>query len=162
MHIDTKFAMATINHLEEVASTLGPNEVCFFSQDDKARVPIGITAANKQAPMLMHVEYRVKLPDHDWVVAAGHKLVPSVYAGIEIKPDDIGNCQAVSYSGPTYIAIRSGKHSSSTAFSHAADFNRVMNRPEFDAVAKDANGQVKPVLILTVDDGPDENPRYEN
>jgi len=71
--------------------------------------------------MLMHVEYRVKLPDHDWVVATGHKLIPSVYAGMVIKPDDIGNRQAVSYSGPTYVAIRSGKHSSSTAFSHAAD-----------------------------------------
>jgi len=37
-----------------------------------------------------------------------HKRVPSVYAGTEIKPNDIGNRQAVSYSGPTYIAIRSG------------------------------------------------------
>jgi len=30
------------------------------------------------------MEYRVKLPDHDFVVAAGHKLVPSVIAGLEI------------------------------------------------------------------------------
>ena len=37
-----------------------------------------------------------------------HKRVPSVYCGIEIKPNDIGNRQAVSYFGPTYIAIRSG------------------------------------------------------
>ena len=29
---------------------LGPREVCLLSQDDKARVPIGTTAANKQAP----------------------------------------------------------------------------------------------------------------
>jgi len=63
-------------------------------------MPIGIPAANKQAPMLMHMEYRVKLPDHDWVVAAGHKLIPSVYAGTEIKPNAIGNRQAVSHSGP--------------------------------------------------------------
>ncbi len=53
-----------------------------MSLDDKSHVPIGLSAANKQAPLLMHLEYRVKLPDHDWVVAAGHKLIPSVYAGI--------------------------------------------------------------------------------
>jgi hypothetical protein len=33
----------------------------------------------------MHVEYRVTLPDHDWVIAGKHKLTPSVYAGIDIK-----------------------------------------------------------------------------
>ena len=75
----------TPRHLEELISVLGPNEVCFISQDDKARVPIGLTAANKQAPLLMHVEYQVSLPDHDWIVAAKHKLIPSVYAGIRIE-----------------------------------------------------------------------------
>ena len=34
------------------------------------------TAANKQSPLLMHVEYKVKLPD--WVIASRHKLIPSV------------------------------------------------------------------------------------
>lgn len=80
-HPDGFFCTATINRLEEVASLLGPEEVFFLSQDDKCRVPIGLTAANKQAPLLMHLEYRIQLPDHDWVVAAGHKLIPSVYAG---------------------------------------------------------------------------------
>ena len=37
-----------------------------------------------------------------------HKRVPSVYAGTEIKPNDIAIRQAVSYSGPTYLATRSG------------------------------------------------------
>ena len=41
-------------------------------------MPIGITAANKQAPLLMHVDYKATLLDHDSVVAGGHKLIPSV------------------------------------------------------------------------------------
>ena len=53
----------------------------------------------------MHVEYRVTLPDHDWVIAGKHKLTPSVYAGIDIKENGMGKIEAVSYSGPTYIAI---------------------------------------------------------
>ena len=51
-HPDKFFATSTIRGLETSASILGPEEVFFLSQDDKARVPIGITAANKQAPFL--------------------------------------------------------------------------------------------------------------
>lgn len=94
----------------------------FISQDDKARVPIGITAATKQAPLLMHVHYKVSLPDHDWGVANRHKLIPSVYAGCLINSNAMGKPEAVTYSGPTYISIRSGKHSASTASSHAEDY----------------------------------------
>ena len=121
-HPDGTFCTATINSLEELASLLGPEQVCFISQDDKARVPIGTTAANKQCPLLMHVEYKVKFPDHDWVIAPRHKLIPSVYAGIEIATGGFGKADAVRYSGPTYISIRSGKHASSTAYAHALDF----------------------------------------
>ena len=188
-HPDGIFCTATLNSLVEVASLLGPDEAMFLSQDDKSRVPIGITAANKQAPLLMHVEYRVTLPDHDWVVADRHKLIPSVIAAIEIQRDGLGKREAVAYSGPTYIGIRSGRHSSSTALSHGLDFNRfvrtivllfyifilvivyndieiLINRlltlPEFDSITKTGSEKsVKPVVIFTVDGGPDENPRYQ-
>lgn len=161
-HMDGRFCASTLHHLEEIASLLGPSEICFLSQDDKARVPIGLTAANKQAPLLMHVEYKVTLPDHDWIVAAKHKLIPSVYAGIDIRKDSLGKPDAVGYSGPTYIAIGSGKHSSSTAYSHALDFERLLNIEEFDLITKDPNNNlVKPILIFSVDGGPDENPRYQ-
>lgn len=72
-HLDSNFAETSIHYLENIASILGPDQVFFISQDDKARVPIGVTAANKQAPLLMHMEYRIKLPDHDWVIAERHK-----------------------------------------------------------------------------------------
>jgi len=68
----------------------------------------------------------------------------------------------VSYSGPTFIAIRSGKHSSSTAFSHVKDLKTVLELPEFQELVRVAGGgQTKPVFMFTVDGGPDENPRYE-
>ena len=102
-HPDHHFCTSTVRTLETVAWILGPNQVSLVSQDDKARVPIGLTAANKQAPLLMHVEYRVSLPDHDWVIAARHKLIPSVYAGCIIKEDAMGQPEAVTYSGTTYI-----------------------------------------------------------
>ena len=95
----TNFVKATINALEELAGLLGPRVVTFHSHDDKAKVPIGITAASKQAPLLMHMEYKVILPDQDYVMASQHKLIPS-------RENDFSG-DAVTYSGTTYCAIRS-------------------------------------------------------
>ncbi|KAF6035822.1 hypothetical protein EB796_005872 [Bugula neritina] len=159
-HQDSKFAAATVKYVHQLAAALGPSEVLFISQDDKARVPIGITAANKQAPLLMSLEYKVTLPDHDWVIAQRHKLIPSVYAVCQIKPNMIGQENAVTYSGPTYITIRSGKHDTSSAYSHGLDFNQMIELDEMKNAVKTVDGIVKPVLIFSTDGGPDENPRY--
>lgn len=120
------FTYVLYRSLEHIISTLGSSQVIVISQDDKSRVPIGLAAANKQAPILMHLDYKIRLPDHDWVIAPQCKLIPSVYAGINIKDGKIGDPNTVTYSGPTYIAIRSAKHSSSTASSHAFDFRKIL------------------------------------
>ena len=159
-HPDARFCTATMPALESVASVLGPDQVFYLSQDDKARVPLGITTANKQAPILMHVDYRVRLPDHDFVVAKRHKLIPSVSAVIQIGREGDGKPSAVSYSGSTYIAIRSGKHCSSTAENHAADLKRLIDSSAFESFVKTPDGLVKPIFISMSDGGPDENPRY--
>lgn len=100
-------------------------------------MPIGITAAHKQSPILMSMEYPVRLPDHDWVVAERHKLVPSVYAGLTIDSRKLdGSTANIKYSGPTYVAIRSGKHSGSTAATHAFDFNTLLKLEAFDPVMR--------------------------
>ena len=44
---------------------LGPEEVVFYSQDNKAKVPIGLAVANNKVSLVMHVTYKVKLPDHN-------------------------------------------------------------------------------------------------
>ena len=155
-----KFACASIRSLEELAAILGPAEVTFHSQDDKAKVPIGLTAASKQAPMFMHMEYQVTLPDHDFVVAPKHKLIPSVIGDMKlVKSKDLTN-DAVTYSGATYIGIRSAKHSASSAFAHLQDMMRVRSLPEFATSFQTDRHKEKKVMIVTVDGGPDENPRY--
>ena len=109
--------------------------------------------------MLMHMDYRVKLPDHDWVVAERHKLIPSVYGIIEIKADMMGDRRAVTYSGPTFITVRSGKHCSSTASSHGQDFDSIMSKEDLFPHTRLEDCQTKPVVMIVVDGGPDENPR---
>ena len=107
----------------------------------------------------MHLEYQVRLPDHDFVIAANHKLIPSVIRGMEIKKHCFSS-EAVTYRGPIYIAVRSAKHSGSNAYHHLFDLKKIRSLPEFEPILY-SDGNLKPVLIMTVDGGPDENPRYE-
>jgi hypothetical protein len=159
-HADTKFARTTHESLVQLCSILGLYDVACLSQDDKAKVPLGLPAANKQSTVIMNMEYEVKLPDHDFVVAARHKLTPSVVAGLEVAAGKFDN--AVSYSGPTFIGIRSGKHDSSIAATHAADLRHLYaNVEEFKPLLYRKDGLVKPILVIFVDGGPDENPRYQ-
>ncbi|KAL0818781.1 hypothetical protein ABMA28_008108 [Loxostege sticticalis] len=96
--------------------------------------------------------------------------------------------EAVTYSGPTYVAIRSGIHSSSTASTHAGGLLRKTKYDSSDetiherqtnesyyknhsnlylstlrnleTILKDEEGRRKPVVLIISDGGPEENPRY--
>ena len=159
-HQDADFTFATKDYLKSIASFYGSESVFVLSVDDKAKVPIGVTAAKYQVPMVMHMTYEVRLPDHDFVKAPKHKLIPSVYAACEVKAVSAKKDPEISYSGPTYIAIRSLKHESSTAYTHGYDFNHIMEMSEFQTTLKDSENEIKPIGILFVDGGPDENPRF--
>ena len=67
--------------------------------------------------------------------------------------------EAVSYSGSTYCVIRSAKHSSSSAYHHLQDMKRIRSLDIFDE-SFNKNSEAKPVMIVTMNGGPDENPRY--
>ena len=136
------FAKSFCDDLQNIDPLFGPDAVVFLSNDDKARVPLGLTAANKHAQILMHLSYKVRLPDHDFTIANKHKLIPSVYAECELLEDG-----KVSYSGATHIRIRSGKHDHSTAYTHLYDIRDLF-----------LSGSIKrkPILVLNTDGGPDE------
>lgn len=131
---------------------IGTKYACELSQNNKVRVSIGLAAANKQSPLLLHVEYKISLVNHDWVVAARQKLIPSVVAGVLIQPDGIGRAEAGGYSGPTYLEIRFSKHSPSTAYAHAMDFEHLFEVDEFrDMLKFGVDNAAKPIFIFTVD-----------
>ena len=146
INIDRIFAKSFLDDLNALDLLFGPDVVVFMSNDDKARVPLGLTAANKQGQILMHMSYKVRLADHDFTIAKGHKLIPSVYAECDLLEDG-----KISYSGTTHIRIRSGKHDSSTARTHAYDIRELF-----------LSGSIKkkPIVIISTDGGPDESPRY--
>ena len=60
--------------------------------------------------MVMHIDYQVTWPDHDFVEASKDKLIPSVIGDMKlVKRKDLTN-DAVTYSGATCIGIRSVKY----------------------------------------------------
>ena len=79
----------------------------------------------------------VKLPDHNFVVGERHKIIPSVYGVCNILPSG-----KVSYSGDTFIRLRSGKHDSSTAFTHAYDLKKLFEEGSIPN---------KPIFVLETD-----------
>ena len=107
----------------------------------------------------MHVSHEIRLPNHDFVKATKHKLTPSVYAGCETQSPSAWADSEISYSGPTYVPIRSGKHDSSTACSQGNDFNHVMEMKEFQEPVK-VDDVTKSIPIILCDGGPDENPQF--
>lgn len=151
-HEDRSFAKSVFEMAEEFATLFDPDSVFYLSQDDKARVPLGLPVSKKQTALVMHVDYRVTLPDHDFPIGEKHKLIPSVYAACNVKDEK------VTFSGPTYIAIRSARHDKSTAKTHQFDFDKLTNLAEFETSIKNKKGEIKPLIFVAVDGGPDESP----
>ena len=63
-HPDGHFAMASLMFARELANLFGDNHVFFLSQDGKAHEPLGLPISKKQTAVLMHLEYKVTLPNH--------------------------------------------------------------------------------------------------
>lgn len=155
-HPDRIFAAESFKAVDEIASFLGPGAAVYISQDDKSSVPLGVIAAKKQSAILMNMRVRLRLPDHDFKVGSRHLLTPSVIAVCTIDPK-VG----VTYTGPTYVAVRSAKHNGSTAYSHNEDLKHFAE-VESEVFKKEGSvSEYKPVWFKGVDGGPDENPRFE-
>ena len=145
-NVDRGFAKSFIDDMFEVANIFGALATLFLSNDDKASVPLGLAAASLQALILMHLSYKVTLLDHDFVVGAKHKQIPSVYGVCEITSQG-----KVSYAGGTFIRIRSGKYDTSSAATHAYDTHELFEKGKISG---------KPILLIEIDGAPDEAFRF--
>ena len=77
-HEDADFCFSHAKDLNFIAAILGSEETIFISPDYKAIVKLGIIAAKLQTAMVLHLSYRVRLPNHDYIVASKHHLIPSI------------------------------------------------------------------------------------
>ena len=103
------------------------------------------------------MEYQVTLPDYNHVIGSKHKLISSVTGKMKVIKSRGLNSGAVIYSGPTYIAIRSAKHSGLSAGHHLRDIKRASS---FQNLMTVSNVSIpEKVMIVTIDGGPVDNPR---
>ena len=140
------FTKSFMDDLFDVCELFGPKSLLVLSIDDKARVKLGLAAALLQSAMLMSMDYKVRLPDHSLVVGELHWLIPSVYGVCDIDEKCCLTC-----SGDRFIRVRSGKHDSSTPFTHAYDIRELF---KCDLV------NMKPIVIYMSDGATDEAPRF--
>ncbi|CAF4403449.1 unnamed protein product, partial [Adineta steineri] len=83
-----------------------------------------------------------------------HKQIPSVYGILVFKN------QQLSYSGSTYIVVRSGKHDYSTAFTYLTSLFKYLSLNKFKECSHTDNSEIKLIFIVFTDGGPDQKPRF--
>ena len=105
----------------------------------------------------------VKINDHDFNVAPRHSFIMSVYAIFEIE--DTGHYddhRRVSWRGPTQVVVRSGYHERACTYNHAIDVGAMLDDRRFDKWTRDGEGNLKRVLHIGGDNGPDEAMKNES
>ena len=96
----------------------------------------------------------VSVPDHDFPIAAKHKLVPSVY--LLINPSNTNDSLR---SGKMRIFIRPEYFLSTSCETHMVDLMSITKEESFRKFTHDGDS-VKPFWCLLTDGGPDENPQF--
>ena len=107
----------------------------------------------------MYLKCRVTLLNHNYVIAPQHKLILFVIGDICVQKKDFSG-DVVTYSGPTYCAIQSRKHSDSSTYHHLQDMKCIQSLDIFNDSFNNDTGDLKLVMIITIDGGPDENTRH--
>lgn len=148
-HVSVIFTSSTIQHLEDKAGFLGSEEVTFNSLGNKSKIPSRLTALHTQASLVMHIEYKVKISNHDIIIAKQHKLVPSVVGDMKVKAKPL-SFDAVTYSGPIYMVVQSAKHLGSIAYQHLIDMECVPLVLKISL--KYSKNEGKLVMVISVDE----------
>ena len=123
-------------------------------QDDKAKIGLGVPAVGQTFRTLQTVHEPVGVADHDFPLGSGQKLVPSVY--LMIKPNELNDELRT---GQLTIFVRRQWSFSTSSLTHMQDLESLILDPQYDDVLK-TNGETRPIWVLLVDGGPDENPRH--
>ncbi|GBB94372.1 hypothetical protein RclHR1_23400003 [Rhizophagus clarus] len=152
-HIDEHYCLTSIKGVKSFATAF-PQDVLIISQDDKAKVPLGMAAVGRTFKTIQTTNELVSVPDHDFPKAAKHKLVPSVY--LLINPSDTNDSLR---SGKVRIFIRPEYFLSTSCKTHMVDLMSITKEVNFREFTHNEDS-VKPFWCLLTDGEPDENPRF--
>ncbi|CAB4425447.1 unnamed protein product [Rhizophagus irregularis] len=152
-HTDEHYCLASIKAARTFAKVFA-DEAIIISQDDKAKIGLGIPAVGRTFKTIQSVNELVTVEDHDFPTGSKMKLIPSVY--LIINPADSSDTLRT---GQLSIFIRPEYFVRTSSATHMVDLKSIISNDKFFATLKKEN-KVKPILILLVDGGPDENPKH--
>ncbi|CAG8775471.1 30566_t:CDS:2 [Gigaspora margarita] len=152
-HPDSHYCLALVKGAQTFALSFSDYSV-IISQDDKAKVPLGIPAVGRTFKSIETVNKPVSIPDYDFPLGSKMKFIPSAY--LLINPKDTNNNLR---SGYLSIYVRPEYFVGTTAATHMIDLISIVNSREYDKFIN-IEGKVRPLWILIVDGRPDENPKF--
>src|SRR3954447_24700774 len=152
-HPDGHYCLASVKYAKQFATIFAEKSVV-ISQDDKAKIGLGVPAVGRTFHTLQSVHEPVCVADHDFPAGSEQKLVPSVY--LMIKPSESNDELRT---GQLAIFIRRQWSFGTSSLTHMQDLESLTLNPEYDDVFK-TNGEIRPIWVLLVNGGPDENPRH--
>ncbi|GBC35238.2 hypothetical protein GLOIN_2v1766467 [Rhizophagus irregularis DAOM 181602=DAOM 197198] len=130
------------------------DELIIISQDDKVKIGLGIPAVGRTFKTIQSVNEPVTVEDHDFLTGSKMKLIPSIY--LVINPADSSNTLRT---GQLFIFIRPEYFIGTSSATHIVDLESTVKNENFSNTLKKEN-KVRPIWVLLVDGGPDENPKY--
>ena len=150
-HEDGHYCLASVKGARQFAEAFPENSI-IISQDDKAKVPLGIPAVGRTFSTVQSQNQPVSIPDHDFPVSSKHKLIPSVY--LVIDQTDTNESMR---SGRLAVFVQPELWLSTTSSSHMCDLQKIQHLQTFRTSFLDSNNLHRPIVVLLVDGGPDEN-----
>lgn len=152
-HIDEHYCLASVKMVREFTSTFA-NHSIIISQDDKAKIGLGIPVVSRTFQSLQSFNEPVTVSNHDFPHGAKQKLVPSVY--LIINPEDTNESLR---QGQLSIYVRPEYFVRTSSMSHMRDLIDITKNDNYTQIFK-CEGFLKSIWVLLVDGGPDENPRH--
>ncbi|GBC26323.2 hypothetical protein GLOIN_2v1870260 [Rhizophagus irregularis DAOM 181602=DAOM 197198] len=152
-HVDEHYCLASVKAAKIFAEVFA-DESIIISQDDKAKIGLGIPAVGRTFKTIQSVNEPVTVEDHDFPTGSKMKLIPSVY--LVINPADSSNTLRT---GQLFIFIRPEYFIGTSSATHIADLESIIKNENFSNTLKKED-KVRPIWVLLVDGGPDENPKH--
>ncbi|GBB88286.1 hypothetical protein RclHR1_14850001 [Rhizophagus clarus] len=98
-HKDSHYCLASVKGVRQFAETF-PEHSIIISQDDKAKVPLGIPAVDCTFSTVQTHNQPVSIPDHNFPVSSKHKLITSVYGRASVEKGEIDFFFKIYFIGP--------------------------------------------------------------
>ncbi|CAG8796289.1 18542_t:CDS:2, partial [Gigaspora margarita] len=152
-HINKHYCLASVKAARMLAEVYVDDAVIIF-QDNKAKVSLDVPAVGRTFKTIQTINEPVLVADHDFLVSSKIKLILSVY--LVIDPANSNNSLRLDQLA---IFIRPEYFVGTSFLTHMSDLQSIISNQQF-AAAILKEDKVKPVWVLLIDGGPDENPKH--